>query len=151
MKRTLSRMALTVLALGLAGGVVDSALGRPVLPAERRHSPYTSLMPACDDPHVLGLITGPFREKEYDFWHSDLQIVGYDRIVQQAFRAEGRDHIPRRYCTARAFLNDRSRRDVVYWVGENTGYAGYDYGVEWCIIGLDRNLAFGPSCRAARP
>ena len=29
--------------------------------------------------------------------------------------------------------------------------AGIDQGVEWCVAGLDRNWAYNPSCKAARP
>jgi hypothetical protein len=28
---------------------------------------------------------------------------------------------------------------------------GSEYGVEWCVAGLDRNWAYNPACRAARP
>ena len=31
------------------------------------------------------------------------------------------------------------------------GFAGYGNGVEWCVVGLDRNWAYNPSCRAAKP
>jgi hypothetical protein len=34
---------------------------------------------------------------------------------------------------------------------EDTGMIGIDWGVNFCVVGLDRNLAYGPSCRAARP
>ncbi len=28
---------------------------------------------------------------------------------------------------------------------------GWGYGVEWCVVGLDRNLAYAPACSALRP
>jgi len=28
---------------------------------------------------------------------------------------------------------------------------GQTYGVEWCVVGLDRNWAYSPSCKMARP
>ena len=28
---------------------------------------------------------------------------------------------------------------------------GWGYGVEWCVHGLDRNHAFAPNCKMARP
>jgi hypothetical protein len=28
---------------------------------------------------------------------------------------------------------------------------GMDFGVNFCVVGLDRNSAYGPACRAARP
>ena len=31
------------------------------------------------------------------------------------------------------------------------GFAGFGQGVEWCVTGLDRNWAYNPGCKAARP
>ena len=28
---------------------------------------------------------------------------------------------------------------------------GIGYGIEWCVVGLDRNWAFNPLCKAAAP
>jgi hypothetical protein len=28
---------------------------------------------------------------------------------------------------------------------------GAIWGVEWCIVGLDRNWAYNPACKMARP
>jgi hypothetical protein len=28
---------------------------------------------------------------------------------------------------------------------------GASWGVEWCVVGLDRNWAYNPACRMARP
>ena len=33
----------------------------------------------------------------------------------------------------------------------DTGDIGAVSGVEFCVVGLDRNWAYGPACRAARP
>ncbi len=79
------------------------------------------------------------------------EIVSYDRVKLLAARPYGLDHIPRNFCTARALLNDSSYHDVSYSVAEDLGIIGFDYGVEWCVQGLDRNLAYAPACQAARP
>ena len=31
------------------------------------------------------------------------------------------------------------------------GIIGWGYGVEWCVVGLDRNKAFSPRCKMAGP
>ncbi|MBV8473029.1 MAG: hypothetical protein JO107_13205, partial [Hyphomicrobiales bacterium] len=36
-------------------------------------------------------------------------------------------------------------------IGENLGIIGWGYGVEWCVVGLDRNLAYAPECTSLRP
>ena len=40
---------------------------------------------------------------------------------------------------------------VNYWIGEDTGMIGMTWGVEWCVVGLDRNWAYNPACKMARP
>ena len=100
---------------------------------------------------ALSTITSQFREKESTFWNSALTITAYGRIHETAFRPWQSDNIPRRYCTAEAMLNDGKSRVVHYSIIEDGGFAGYGQGVEWCVVGLDRNWAYNPRCRSARP
>ena len=99
---------------------------------------------------ALPTITSQFQEKESTFWNSALQITGYARVHETAFRPWRSDNIPRRYCTANAMLNDGKPRIVHYSIIEDGGFAGYGQGVEWCVVGLDRNWAYNPACRAAK-
>jgi len=145
----MKRFALTLAALLATFGVARA--GTFVTPAEQRFEPFSAELPACDDPAVLSRITERFEQKESEYWHSQLRIGGYDRIRQIGFRANGLGYIPRRYCLARAGLSDRRPRAVIYAIGENLGIIGWDFGVEWCVVGLDRNLAYAPGCSAVRP
>lgn len=125
-------------------------------PAEKDYSPYSAILPACNDPGVLSLISGRFAQKESDYWKSPLEIAGYDRIREIGFRSNGPGYIPRRYCIARAKVSDLRFRPVVYAIGEGEeilgfGFLGMGWGVEWCVVGLDRNLAYAPGCQAVRP
>jgi hypothetical protein len=120
-------------------------------PAEKRYSPYTAELPACDDPGVLARISSRFQQKESEYWNSTLQIDGYEHVREIGFRANGVSYIPRRYCIARAQLSDLKPHPVIYAIGEDLGIIGWGYGVEWCVVGLDRNLAFAPGCQAVRP
>jgi hypothetical protein len=99
----------------------------------------------------LGTITQQFGEKEGNFWNSALRITGYGRIHETAFRPWQSDNIPRRYCSADVMLNDGKMRRVHYSIIEDGGFAGFGQGVEWCVTGLDRNWAYNPGCKAARP
>src|SRR5258708_13731880 len=100
---------------------------------------------------VLGTISNQFREKESKFWNSALQITGYGEIHETAFRPWQSDNIPRRYCSADVLLNDGTLHTVHYSIIEDGGFAGFGQAVEWCVTGLDRNWAYNPNCRAARP
>ena len=46
---------------------------------------------------------------------------------------------------------DGKKRTIHFWIGEDTGMIGMTYGVEWCVVGLDRNWAYNPSCKMALP
>jgi len=146
----------TIACLALAGFSATSvwtapAMARPLMPAEHRAIPYYGNLPACDDPGVLGWITSRFSEKEGGYWGSSLQIANFDHIGEAAYRLNGPDYIPRRYCSARATLNDGRMHEVTYFIGEGLGVIGFGYGVQWCVEGLDRNWAYAPNCRASRP
>ena len=143
------------------------AENRPQTPAEHRYLPWTGEVPACDSPWVQGRIQSRFYESESEFWGSGLQFTGFDQFREIGFRANGADYIPRRYCTARGHLTDGKIRKVTYWIGEDLGFAGGDFfgllpltgrtnlinnwGVTFCVDGLDRHYAYGEGCAAARP
>lgn len=112
---------------------------------------YDAVVPLCDDPAVLGKISSRFGHKEGAYWNSDLQLVGVDRVRQIAFRPWASDTIPRRFCSGSAQVSDGKRHAIYYSVNETGGWIGASFGVEWCIVGLDRNWAFNPACRMARP
>lgn len=99
----------------------------------------------------LSSITSQFAEKESTFWNSALQITGYANVRETAFRPWQSDNIPRRYCTASAMLNDGKLRTVHYSIIEDGGIAGFGQGVEFCVVGLDRDWSYNPACKAARP
>jgi hypothetical protein len=98
----------------------------------------------------LSTISSQFQDKESTFWNSALQIAGFSKVHETAFRPWQSDNIPRRYCTADAMLTDGKLRQVHYSIIEDGGFAGYGQGVEWCVVGLDRDWAYNPRCRAAK-
>lgn len=120
-------------------------------PAEMRTIPWTGMVPACNDPAVIADIQSRFGIREWEFWGTGLELVGADHIRQIAMRPWGRSFIPRRFCQARGYFNDRRYRTVTYSIGEDTGAIGMTWGVEWCVVGLDRHYAYAPACRAAGP
>ena len=48
-------------------------------------------------------------------------------------------------------LNDGKARRVNFSIIEDGGFAGFGQGVEWCVVGLARDWAYNPACRAAKP
>jgi hypothetical protein len=55
------------------------------------------------------------------------------------------------FCSGVALINDGLRHPIYYSIAEDTGMIGMDWGVNFCVVGLDRNWAYEPHCRAAKP
>ena len=110
---------------------------------------YDGAVAPCD--WALPRIVHEFAEKESTFWNSSLQITGFSAVRETAFRPWQSDNIPRRYCSGEAMLNDGKARKVHFSIIEDGGFASYGNGVEWCVVGVDRNWAYNPACRAAKP
>lgn len=171
MGRSSYMLAMCAQALAAAGiaafGLMSApAEAREQIPAETRKFAFDAEIPQCADPGVVGHIQSRFADREAEYWKSGLSIAQIDRVRTVAFRPNGVDLIPRRYCSARAILSDGRHRTVNYSILEDQGIAGWQgttgpfrlvfptpasYGVEWCVVGLDRHYAFAPECRVALP
>jgi hypothetical protein len=143
-----------VAALGVVSGLL--AFGQPAHAANPFElnfwlsgPEYDGRVAPCEK--AMGMITTQFWEKERTYWNSSLRITGYSDIHEIAFRPWQSDNIPRRYCAGSVMLNDGKMRELYYSIIEDGGFASYGQGIEWCVAGLDRNWAYSPGCRAARP
>jgi hypothetical protein len=112
---------------------------------------YDRDMPACDYAPALDRIIANFHTKEARFWNSELQIVGIEDIRETAVLPWAAQAIPRRFCSGIALINDGLRHPIYYSIAEDTGWIGMHWGVDFCVVGLDRNWAYEPHCRAAGP
>jgi hypothetical protein len=112
---------------------------------------YDGVVPPCTYSNALDRIATRFAEKEGRFWNSDLTIVGFTDVRETAFRPWAPQTIPRRFCSAMALVSDGLKHPVHYSIAEDTGMIGQMWGVEWCVVGLDRNWAYNPACKMARP
>jgi hypothetical protein len=112
---------------------------------------YDAILPPCDHPVALANIQAKFASKESRFWNSSLQIVGFEQIRETALRPWAVGTIPRRFCSGRALISDGRWRAVHYSIIEDGGMIGANWGVQWCVVGIDRNWAYNPACKMARP
>jgi hypothetical protein len=108
-------------------------------------------VPACDFPGALDRIIANFHTKEYRFWNSQLRIVGVENIHETAWLPWAAQSIPRRYCSGTAVINDGARHPLFYSIAEDTDIDGFGWGINFCVDGLDRNDAYNPNCRSAKP
>ena len=112
---------------------------------------YSADVPLCDESGPLRRIRSNFRTKEGRFWNSDLEIVDFLNVREIANRPWVGGAIPRRFCRAEAVISDGAKRPVFYPIVEDGGFISMSYGVEWCVVGLDRNWAYNPACKMAKP
>ena len=110
---------------------------------------FDNAVPPCEV--ALGTIARRFSHKESRYWNSSLEIVEFERVRQVAYSPWAAGTIPRRFCQAVALVSNGRRHAVHYSIGEDTGTIGASWGVEWCVAGLDRNWAYNPGCKMARP
>jgi hypothetical protein len=112
---------------------------------------YSGEVPLCTESGPLNWIQSRFHRKEDQFWHSDLEIVDFKNVHELALRPWVAGTIPRRFCSAEALVSDGKKHRVYYSIAEDGGFGGFTYGVEWCVVGLDRNWAYNPRCKEAKP
>jgi len=149
----ISQAILAVSIAAATGGAVTSARAANVFELNFWLSGpnYDNNVPLCDEHGPLDRISSRFSSKENHFWNSDLTIVGFEKIREVAWEPWPSGTIPRRFCTASVVVSDGKRHQINYSIIEDGGMMGSGYGVEWCVVGLDRNWAYNPSCRWARP
>jgi hypothetical protein len=112
---------------------------------------YSGEVPLCTESGPLHRIQSTFRTKEGRFWQSDLEIVDFKNVHEIALRPWVSGTVPRRFCSADALVSDGKKHRVYYSIIEDGGFFGVKWGVEWCVVGLDRNWAYNPRCKEARP
>ncbi|MCK9914544.1 hypothetical protein MXD81_35840 [Microbacteriaceae bacterium K1510] len=110
---------------------------------------FSGVLPPCEA--GLRKVASHFAEKESRFWNSSLQILDFEKVREIAYSPWALGTIPRRFCQATALVSDGRKHGVYYSIGEDTGFVGDTWGVEWCVVGLDRNWAYNPACKMARP
>ena len=112
---------------------------------------YDAVLPPCESGWALDTIRMRFSTKEGRFWNSDLSLVQFGEIREVAFRPWAEATIPRRWCSGKVLVSDGRWRQLHYAIIEDSGMIGANWGVEWCVVGIDRNWAYSPACKMARP
>jgi len=112
---------------------------------------YQGALPPCDYPDALDRISWRFNSTQNTYWNNDLKIVMFEKILETAFRPWAANTIPRRFCSGLVHVSDGSTHVIHYSIAEDTGMIGIGWGVEWCVVGLDRNWAYNPACQMTRP
>src|ERR1700693_3908702 len=112
---------------------------------------YTAKVPLCEERGPLKTIESRFRTKEGKFWNSDLKIIGIEKIQEVSWQPWAPGTIPRRFCSATVLVSDGLWRSLYYAITEDAGMLGVSYGIEFCVVGLDREWSYQPNCVRAKP
>ncbi|BCJ90140.1 hypothetical protein IZ6_08750 [Terrihabitans soli] len=141
-----------VLAFSLATGAAFAA-DTPYSPEARGTTVVDDgvRLPLCNSRGVFGSIAAAFHDKESEYWDSDLRLESFDEPIEVGYRPWGTEFFARRFCVVRAQVSDGVVREVHYAIIHKAGTLGIAHRVEWCVNGLDRNLAFAPGCKMAGP
>jgi len=112
---------------------------------------YEGVLPPCDTPEALNRVSQQFNQNESQYRNFDLAILSFQRIRETGFRTCAGNTIPRRFCSVLVEVSDGRKQGIHYSIVEDTGMIGARWGVEWCVMGLDRNWAYNPLWEMARP
>jgi hypothetical protein len=112
---------------------------------------YDGVLPPCDYPDALDRISWRFNSTQNTYWNNDLKIVMFEKVLETAFRPWAANTIPRRFCSGLVHVSDGSTHVIHYFIAQDIGMIGTGWGVEWCVVGLDRNWAYNPACQMAQP
>jgi hypothetical protein len=129
----------------------DMDYAAPQASATYERAVIQSNVPACDNHFILRDIQRRFAQKERQYWHSDLSIASYQNAHMTAYRPWGAHMIERIFCKADVVLSNHQPSVVHYSIGRRTGFAGTNYGIDFCVEGADRNMAYAPHCKMAQP
>jgi hypothetical protein len=148
-----SKLRLIALSSVLLGSLFLAGNANAANPLEKNFGLFGPRFDGVNTPceAALDWVASSFADKESQFWNSALQITGFQNVHEIAYRPYQSNVIPRRYCTATAMISDGKPRTVNYSIIEDGGWASFGDGLEFCVVGLDRNWAYNPVCRMARP
>ncbi len=111
---------------------------------------YHGWLPACDNPLVLGKIDFRFWAKEIRFWDPRVRISRFGEVREVAYRRGAKARSPPLLPGADADGRRHRDGDELFHI-EDQSFAGALWGVEWCVQGYDRNMAYSPRCKMALP
>ena len=112
---------------------------------------YEGKLPPCDYRDALVNIASRFNQRENMYWATDLRILFFERSARPRSGPGLPTRFPRRFCSGVVEVTDGRKHAIHYSISEDTGMIGASWGIEWCVVGLDRNWSYNPACKMARP
>ncbi len=136
-------------AVALAAGRAEAGENHSFMFSPDRVAPWNG--PACDSPAVANRLVSRFNETEQEYWALDVRLATIAGAHEVKTEQWDPPLVATRYCGATAYFADGTRREVVYWLRSEQGFAGLGWGLQYCVMGLDQHMAYAPACRMLRP
>jgi hypothetical protein len=80
--------------------------------------------------------------------------AGAASLLEKNFYLSGPQYegkLPPCFCSGVVEVTDGRKHAIHYSISEDTGMIGASWGIEWCVVGLDRNWSYNPACKMALP
>ncbi|MCG6857681.1 MAG: hypothetical protein LJE67_06405 [Salaquimonas sp.] len=110
--------------------------------------------PDCSNGTVKARIIARFNWADRATFYRGVSIRSIDYESEQTIDSFGEPGvgapIDRRYCKARAWLNNGKSNVVYYRIERGMGLAGIGFKVEFCLPGYDRWHVYDGACRVLR-
>jgi hypothetical protein len=107
-------------------------------------------VPACDQGAVLDTIRSKFETADQRVLKAGLALGPIDKIVQAYAGQNDPSPVARRYCEARATLNNGRHTTLYYLVDQDAGFAGVTWNVEFCLMGYEPWYVHDGRCHTVR-
>ena len=144
--------ALAFAALTAAGSMAAPAMAADAFRtrAYTHHAdprPAYGHLPECDSPSVLAKVRSRFAYADRHIYHTGTMIGEIDQIRDRGPGMYTESLIAKRYCSARAYLDNATYQPVHYLIEARAGFVGITWNVESCLPGWDRWHVYGGWCR----
>lgn len=140
--------------LSIAAGLfIGGTLAAPTITVAEGPSGHLDgyVLPLCDAPAVLSRVVEKAAYRGQVPYQHPVTITAFDHIHQTRYRtSQGPGLRDRRWCQARAHLEDGTRHTAYYLIESHASFVAISYGVESCLSGRDLWNVYGGDCSALR-
>ena len=108
-------------------------------------------IPACSSPAVVAKVVKRFNKTERQYWsHRGLELSGLSRVHHHRGKGYLDSPLHRHRCHATAEFSDGTKRKINFLIEQHAGFAGFRWGVEYCVSGLDPWHYYDGYCRSIK-
>lgn len=108
------------------------------------------VFPQCNSTAVEFRLRDRFNEAEEKQWQRGFQMSKLRGMHEHETGYWKDSEILRRYCNATAIFSNGQRRQVYYLLEETGGFVGKNWGLTYCVAGLDPWNNHDSNCRTLR-